>query len=38
MKEYANATKNYEILTRKDIEDMRELTGREGADSGLGGL
>ena len=29
MKEYVNAVKNYRILTRKDLEDTRELTGHE---------
>ena len=32
MKEYANAAKNYGILTRKDLEDTRELTGHEADD------
>jgi hypothetical protein len=29
MKEYVNAVKNCGILMRKDLEDMRELTGHE---------
>ena len=31
-KEKLNTTKNYGILTRKDLEDSRELTGREVTD------
>jgi hypothetical protein len=35
-KEYVNATKNYGILTTKDLKDMRELTGHKVADKWAG--
>ena len=34
--EKSNASKNYGILTRKDLEDTRELTGREADDKWAG--